>query len=551
LELSILHVYIEHKTYHGILKFSIKRDFHNLCIEMNVYQINSQAKETLEIFKNNLISDPNNPGIINIIPTRHVLSDIFQLIDCEKLIEYIRLLPNAVGETQTYQLDFGSKLSCVVTIPQVKRIFNFFNSFVTNFALLDSVYKLYISMIKAEEEKAIEKEVIKEPVKEIPPPEPLVFVQPKLPDLAPTTKTVLESILEDYTINNIYRSYLIQHLFSYLRFISDKVKFNKETNTISINNLFSSSFVVDYNYILSVLNTIIDPELDNVVTFNQKKIVENIISILDKERQDLEDNLVVLVLCFIFYTYQYRFIVAKYTDYDFDIYFRPETQKAGLNYFIKSVKPSKEITIEVLENTSVEADDEELIKEISDKYKHLIPVSQTDFLDLAAKEYIPKDKTPKLNFNISTNTKILNIDNILNTTNITNRIVQNQSTTINTSNYNNRSGILNFNKQNANLTKAYDYFKQYVNNPLVVSTLKFNDIPKSVLNLFDYFKRNISNLFSNVEDNNTLSYYKILKDNIPASDTHSHQTFLYLIYNIIIPYYYIEHKKTIFIDCFL
>jgi hypothetical protein len=367
-------------------------------------------------------------------------------------------------------------------------------------------------------------------------------------------KTLLESIIEDYSINNIYRSYLINHLFSHLRYISESIKINKDTITIS--NLFDSSFVVNYNYILSVLDTTLDNNYDNTISFNQKKIVESIITIIEKEstdkRQDLDNKLVLSIMLFIFYSYQYRFIMSKYPDYDFDNYFKSETQQSGLNYFFKTLSPSKEIKFEIVE-AQESTEDQELINEVSDQYKHLIPVSQEEFLDLAVKEYISKKENKEdksLDFTLS-NTKLINITNLIQSNSAINKLINNNSSTINTTTYNDRSSpILSYEAKI--ITKTYNYFKQYVDNPLSIKNIiELKDIPKSVLNLFDYFKRHIANMFSDKEDVSTLSYYKILKKNLPASNTHSHQTFLFIIFNLIIPFYYDEYKKDVFVDSFL
>jgi len=48
-ELSILHIFVDHTNYKGILRFSITREFHNLCIDMRMYQITMQdSKKSIE-----------------------------------------------------------------------------------------------------------------------------------------------------------------------------------------------------------------------------------------------------------------------------------------------------------------------------------------------------------------------------------------------------------------------------------------------------------------------------------------------------------------------
>lgn len=548
-ELSILYIFIDHNKYYGVLKFSIKRDFHNLIINNDVYQINTSDKNSIDIFKNNLLSDPNNPNLLNIIPTKFLFNIKYNYIDSENFLEYIESLPAIVNKQENYKIDFNERLSCIINQSQLKRIYNFFNSFVKNFALLDSVFKIYLNLIKVKEpeiEKPKEEEIEK-PIVDLPPKQEIIIKD----------ESILSTIIDDYCLNNILRTYVIQHLFSHLRFINIDISSDKKT--ITIENLFKNSYISDYNYILSVLKTILTSDLESIITFNQKKILDQIKNIVDKGEDLVDNKLILSVLFFIFYIYQYRYIALKYPDYDFDNYFKIETQQVGINYFVKNIYRNEEFQVVVNEldlNLLEKKEEEKILDEVSQKYKHLIPISQKDFLDLAIKEYQKiKSENKEDDFYISLSSKLINIDDLITNNSLISKILSNDNL-INTSSYQRIDSNLAPIYTNKIITKTYYYFKQYVENPLIINNIintaiNIDKIPKSVINLFDYFKRNIHKLFSNKEDTNTLSYYKILKQNIPASDNHVHNTFLYLIYHLIIPYYYDVYKKNIFHDCFL
>lgn len=549
MELSILHIFIERNNNFGIIKFSIKREFHNLCIGVDVFHINTNVRETVEVFKNNLLSDPNNPKILDIIPNKHILSEVFQLPKCEELIEYIEQIPVNTISTE-YQLILSDNLNCIVTTRQLKRIYNFINGFIKNFSLLDSVYKIYINMIELKENESISKEVqnIKTTKEEIVI-KPIVKEVEIVPDLAPKEQSLLENIINIYTVNNIFRGYLIQHLFSHLQYININILSTEEQINITISNLFENSYIQNIDYIISILNTLVDNELENVINFNQKKIIENIINCCNKQPQDQENNLQVSILLFILYCYQYRIIALKYPEFESEQFFKKEVQQNALNYFIKVFEPSKPVNI-IVNDYEFKDSDEDSIQEISNKYKHLIPVSEEEFLNLAVKDFKNKEnKNNQITFSIS-NKKILNIETIISNNTSINKLVKIPYNLINTSQFNNITEDLLLNYNPKTITKIYGIFKQYVNDPLSIISIE-EQIPKSIFNFFDYFKRNISKLFNDKEDVSTLSYYKILKENIPGSDTHSHQTFLYLIYNLIIPYYYDVYKKKEFVDVFL
>jgi hypothetical protein len=379
-------------------------------------------------------------------------------------------------------------------------------------------------------------------------PNPVVVIEQK-EDLAP--KSEIEYILNTYCLNNNFRSFVISHIFNHLRYVSSATKIDTTTKTVIIPILFDPFYYsLNYDYIVSIFkNTFVESE-ENVISFNQKKILENIVS--NFERQDSEVDLINILLIFIFYCYLYYIIATKHPDFDFSTYFNPELQQSALTHFFNQTDQLKDFNVSVLESVEEKLDDD-LINNISIKYKHLIPVSETDFLDRVINEY-QKSKDDLKDITISS-TKILDLDLLLNANNVIEKIKAQDSPLINTNTYNTRScasSLLNYEQKD--ITKAYKYFKEYVSNPTtLVSLLSLKElpVPKTILNLFDFFSRNFPKLFINDKENNTLNYYKILRDNLPSPKSYSHQIYLYLIYNLIIPYHYENFKITKYTDVFL
>jgi len=554
LELSILHLFIDHNSYKGVLKFAIKRHFHNLCIEMKMYRINLQSHDTIEAFRNNLESDPCNPKIIEVIPTENVLTEKFYLVESEQVIEGILALPET--KLPSFQVQLGPNLACVLQRNQVKRVYNFFNSFTTNFALLDSIYKIYISMIE-ERKGTVSTQVI--PEVQQAQQEKIVLENPALvkeqSDLAAEKndqeETEIEYILNKFCgINKHFKIFTIHHLFNHLRYVSDSVKV-AEVN-VDLPVLFDNYFYeLNYDYIVTIFKETFGETDANVLNFNQKKILEMIVNNLEN-RQDSDTKLILMLLFFVFYCYQVRTILTKYPNFEFSEFFNPETQQSGLNYFIKQFNMQKQIEVKIFEK---EDDiDNDLVDEISLKYKHLIPVSEKDFLEIAIKEYKQQATFKIKDFTVS-NKKILDITMLMKSDEAIKRVLENKKETVNTNVYNSRtcsSSLLNYEQKI--ITKTYQYFKDYTNDPTTLTSLLLvKDLPiqKTILNLFDFFSRNMSTLFADKDNNSTLSYYKILMNNLPAPTSHTHQTYLYLIYNLVIPFYYENHNITKFEDVFL
>jgi hypothetical protein len=508
---------------------------------MGVHQIDLQSPDTIESFRRNLESDPSNPNIINVIPNKRVLNEKFYLIESEQVVDYILKLPD--NGQDRHQVQIGKNLVCVLDRNQLRRVYNFFNSFVTNFALLDSIFKLYISIVNDEKSLKIEKPK-EEPVKLILETPVVTFQEDQKPDLAP--KNEVEYILENYCISNIFRSFIIHHLFNYLRYCTSQVKIEKDKNVISIPILFDPFYYnLNYDHIMCILRTTFLATDDKIISFNQKKIIDTI------QGKDSGSELEILLLIFIFYCYQFKTIQVNYPDFEFEYFFKQEIQQSILNYFIKQL--GKEFVVNVFEESD-ENYNEELIISISEKYKHLIPVSETDFLSVVVNEYKKPREFKIKDFKISFN-NILDLNSLMENNTIIEKVKNQDSPSVNTSLYSTRScssSLLNF--ESKIITKTYYYFKEYVNNPTTLSSLlllKESPVPKQILNLFDFFSRNFQKLFKNGEDNKTLSYYKILSDHLPSPRSYDHQTYLYLIYNLIIPYHYDNFKITKFVDCFL
>ena len=547
MELSILHIYIESGTYCGVLKFSIQREFHNLCIKLEAFKINTNARETIDIFKHNLTSDPNNPNIINIIPTKMVLKETYQLAECEKLLDYLSNIPKLFGNTQDVRIEFSKNLTCNVSMTQVKRIYNFFKSFVTNFAMIDSIYLIYINILKINSGGDL-KEQPKASLPDLAPKQELKLETPIIETNIQIQKQLIETILNNYTINSTLLSFIVNHIFNHLQYITNNIKIDKINNTINISDLFNSIYLTNIEYTIDCFNTILDNKYDEIITFNQKKVLELIISIFDKETLSKEDNLNLIILFFIFYIYQYRFIVLKYPEYEIDNYFKIETQQSGINYFIKNLSPSKILNIIVSSQDDNTIQDESLIQEISDKYKHLIPISQEDFLELALKDYNSQlnNISQIQNFSV-TQKKIIDISKLISIEKLLDKNLKNPSSLVNTSIYSDRSGLLNYTPDI--ITQVYKYFKDYLSNPESVTSV--TNIPKAVISLFDFFSRNMQSLFKDKSITSTFEYYKILYINLPAPKSYSHYTYLYIIFNLIIPYYYDTYQVSEFTDIFI
>lgn len=558
MQLSVLHIFINH-NYNGVLKLEIVKKFHNLCISSSMYKINTIQNDTLEIFQNNLESDPSNPNIIDIIPTNFVYSEIFQLPICEKIVEYFNNVIRS-NTNEYYRVNLGTNLVCSLNKIQMQRVYNFFNSFVMNFALLDSIYSIYLNILNVKgegssniesniEEKNIVKSEITTPV----------LTKPVEKEIVEENRTItresnIYTQILDYCINNNIKMYVIHHIFTYLKDLAPiKIKKENNVNILQLNSLYPvSSILLNDEYLLSTLNTLLSKNInEELFNFNQKKIQESIYHYINNP----QDSVLLLILIFIYYTHLYRTIILKYPDFDNSVYFSSTIQQSALNFFLKDLKFEISDCLDY-EEQKEKSNMDSLITTLSENYKHLIPVSQEDFADIIINDInkdsntITNDDSKLLDNIVLSTKKIIDINVLISNQEIINKSNTQHLSIVDTSNYvvkDNQSLLLNY--QRNIITKTYNYFKNYIENPSSVLLIK--DEPKEVINLFDFFSKSISKLFSNTEDISTLNYYKILYSNLPSANKYSFNTYLYLIYNLIIPYYVDVHKVNQFVDYFL
>lgn len=567
MQLSVLHVFVEN-GHNGVLKLEIIREFHNLCIKSSVFKINATQKESINVFKSNLDSDPNNPKILDIIPVIFVYDEIYQLPMCEKILEYYDSFIDT--KQDSYRVYLGNNLLCTLTRIQFQRVYNFFKSFVTNFALLDSIYSIYLNMLDVNTNKTIEsKTEEKEITVQTPVPDlsliksvekPLVSVE-ALADKK--EKNIYEQIL-DYCLNNTIKFYVIHNILTYLFDISapNKIKIinnSDNSKTILLTNLFNSNNISDHEFVINILNNNIKNLDENTFNFTQKKILNHIKHItininINNTINNPQDLNVLLILVFIYYLHLYRTIISKYPDFDSFLYFETNIQKSALNYFSKEYLEN--ISFDTLEQDQQVIDNisdinTQIIDSLSEEYKHLIPISQEEFANIVFSKSLSEEKTNIKELQdfdlILSNKKILNISVLMSNQESIDKSNKQAYTFVNTTNYLSSNILLDYRKDI--ITKAYGYFKEYLNNPSSVFLIK--DIPKEIINLFDFFSKSLHLLFNDKNNIYTLNYYKILQKNLPNPKAYSFETYLYIIYNIVIPYHFDTYKIDSFIDVFL
>ena len=203
---------------------------------------------------------------------------------------------------------------------------------------------------------------------------------------------------------------------------------------------------------------------------------------------------------------------------------------------------------------------EEDIKHISNKYKHLIQVSEEDFLKSVL---IELENNTNYNFPIDFNLnkkKIIDLKELYKFDNMKAKKIN-----LNTELFGSEqkfdivvndkilmTSLLDYQiKDKEPITLAYKHLLNYANNQSSVLLIKDNEFPKNIKMLFDILNNILNRNNFPADMINTLDYYKVICNLIPSVKQMNHLTVLYIIFQIIIPYYFDVYKVTRFQDSFL
>lgn len=202
-----------------------------------------------------------------------------------------------------------------------------------------------------------------------------------------------------------------------------------------------------------------------------------------------------------------------------------------------------------------EAKTNELIDKISQEESHIIPVSQKEFVKTVLGKLDEDDSIqhhPDFKFS---NKKILDVNSLIKKPN--NRKVKSGLVDPDNTVDPVLSEDLILTKyleyevlEDGSITKTFQYIQKYANDITIVNFIK--DLPKEIINLFPVITKDIlvpEKLPKSL--NTTYDYYRVVVDNLPHPENIRYTTILFIIFQIIVPYYYKFHNETIFNDCLI
>jgi len=558
--------YLATKLYHVnaglanqfIFNFSIIREYDQFLILLELYKLRIQDEFTLNIVLKHCTENPNRLSLLDKVDNQ--LQDSLKLsyYETEQYLPTLNQQKHYVNqnyeENKLINFKIFNKFKVIFNKQQVNRFYNDINSYYSNYILLESLYQLALNNTNEPNNKIVDinqkRDSLKqEHQKQNQKQEQISTIElPKQEIKSTQDPTRLDDIFS-LSINQVLKSFLIHITTNYYIYITEEYCY-LEDNVYNIPNIYPTIYIFNSDYFKSLLSS-----LNNYTFENIKMRMQKILMKLKEESNELKPLEKMLLINMLF-LYCLRILYDTHTDYlnnniiklfnDTDLQSRlisnhTKTYFSNIDLLFKI----KNISIDDMKEHEL---DQEIIN-IGEKYKHLVSVSEEDFIN---KVLIDLKETKDVNDDLKLNKKsILNLNELkINT--VSNIKKEQQNNLINSSMLSNSEEPYKLFKYDFNqdyLTDAYKLFNSYINDSsMFTMKLKKGDfktinVPKTVINLFDSLKNILYNKEINIQNYfNTYDYYKILCNNLNDALSFPYYILLYVIYQIIIPHLYVNYN---------
>ena len=564
MEINNMHVFVSNYSFTGVVKTSLVKDFHLLKLKMEFFRILSNDNKLISMVSKSCKDDPRNDKVLNLVSTKVDYEKIFTFYDAEAFRNYLHFITarpflDDQNNKQLWTIEFRFKedvhnYKILLSTNEVLRIYNAIDSYYSLYFVLDFIVKEHNIL---EPEKVEEKKITEYiPVKK----------EEKIPEFVEIKERSTVDDIFELCASNTIKSSLIHYTTNYFKFFSSEycnIITNDQKNQVKIvcPILMPGRFNIDENYFKSLIVTS-NLHLDSV-TFTIKKILSLLLQNYDKYNNPLH----LMMISYLLFVYMLIFIYNVNRDIFRDHFTKficvPEMQKHLIMSLIRSnfVDYHNKVFFEFVTVNPQTIINEQTTKDISkfsESYRHLLPISQDQFADTVFNN-IDKHKNFPVDFKIN-NKKIIDIKPLfeekLKKQTIQTKLFDYEKTLDVTEGLFNKYSFLDYEKTNGNkvITKSYKYLLDYIQNPssLLLLDEKKEGIPKEVINLFDLLSKSVLNTEKLGKDNiSTVNFYNILVDALPHSEAFTHLTLLYVVFQIIVPYYYDVYNVTQFQDVFL
>lgn len=553
-----------------IFKLSIVKNLDQFNVLLELYSLFVQDEPTLNIVIDHVSKRPNDNTLLRKIDNK--LKDSIHL-NYYEVESYLPILKNdltkiinmGLDNNKLFNFTICNKFNVVFNSLQIKRLYSDLYGFYQNYMILDALFKLSIANSNKKPEVQTVNNHIGELKRENNKNE---VVKPVIitPDYTQES-TKLDDLL-NLCINQSMKSFIINLTCNYYIYVGKNHCYIEPQQDSSIINIYSCSlfpnnYVFNNDYIKSLVMSLTTYNINDIgMRFN--KLINNCLT--DSNNTPLEIMSILGMSYLYCLTYLYHshssFLLSNMDNLFIDTTLQSRLINNHIRLYLKTDNIKmfiKDLFVTQMENQ----DNNKLIDELGKKYHHLIAVSEDSFIEKVLNDMneitIPcSDKQILIN-----STRILNLNSLKSLNLAEAKKVQSVQGNMLIDPHNLLdydiiySNLFNYDFNNKFLTLSHTYFDEFVQNQsnfilnLKQKKINFKLVPVEVVNLFNVIKQILYDKSSLViTSNNTYVYYKTLIDTINDPTVFSHYTYLFIIYQIIIPFMNLNYNIVEFENTF-
>jgi len=573
---------IQQSDFVGVLKVINYRDYNGFVLQLEVHRFLKSNQYVLEnIVKQNIIN-PTDSKLLDRVSSEKIHSSSLNYPEIKSLCNYLKqvIVWGQQNNHKAINVNILNKMSIVLTIQQLIQFYHVVDSFGKNYFILESMFTMLNKLGESSksEESVIPDNKISDYIPTISPDssEKVTEYVQQQQDLKPSND--LEILLE-YCYHSNLKNLIIHYSLNYYQYVTEEdIEFKIEGNSINIKipNILPQALSMDSEFFYSYIVSNNSVPLNTVTTYASKLIQK---AFLDESDIYRKNPIYFMIVNLILLVYSIRYLIELYPQV-FELQFEEilsnigEMQKRIIQHYC--VTFLKTAGIKIHDNNQEysfiydiydfnlydqrEKRIDKSIEEISSKDAHIIPVSQETFVQTVIGKLREKNEEDSFQqhpgFKFS-NKKVLDLDNLMksvaNSKKVKNSNFVDPKKTVDPimtddiilTNY------LYYELLEDNIiTKTFKYVLDYIKSPGSISLIK--DLPKEIINLFPILTKDIltnQNLPETMD--NTYDYYRVVINNLPHPEDIRYITILFIVFQIVIPYYYSFYKKTVFNDCLL
>jgi len=541
-----------------IFKLAIVKNLNQFNMLIELYSLNVQDETTLTIVLDHVGKFPNDSTLLRKIDNKLVDSVHLNYYEIEAYLPVLKvdltnIIQNSQQPNELFNFRVCNKFDVIFNQLQVRRLYSDLYGFYQNHMILDALYKLTLANVdvkpKTEQISHHQDELKKENQKKMAPP----VITPTYTE----ENTKFDNLLT-LCINQSMKSFIINLTCNYYVYVGDSSCFVDRTSEegkfkIQACSLYSSNYIFNGEYIKSLVMGLMNYNADEI----NMRLTKLFNCLLVEDNTPVETMAILGMIYLYFLVYLYQSHSAYLLNNIIPLFCDVDIQSRLFNNHCKLYMKRSDIVLFLKEADVTQLGDRDetfQIDVIGKKYEHLINVSETSFIDK-----IMDDLTTDIN---SKNTSVvLNSKRIINLNNLKNlkfaedkkqqaiegNILLNPENDLDFDQV--YVNMFDYDFNNQYLTLANQYFNDFIQNQsdfiLRYKQKKINTklVPVNVINMFDLIKQILYDQNSDIHKSiNTYVYYKILVGKLNDPSVFPHETYLFIIYQLFIPFMYLNYN---------